>query len=42
MAWLGGEAATPGAPVTLAELFAQRKDRAFVGTRPDVEPGWYL
>jgi hypothetical protein len=40
--WLGGAAATPDGPVTLAELFAQREQRAYGGHRPELEPGGYL
>jgi hypothetical protein len=41
-AWLGGGAAAPGGRATLAELFAQREQRAFVGNRREPEQGGYL
>jgi hypothetical protein len=40
--WLGDRHAAPEAPVTLAELFAQREERTFVGNRSLPEPGGYL
>lgn len=41
-AWLGGEAAAPEAPVTLASLFAQREQRAHVGEPREPDLGGYL
>ncbi|HEX2073819.1 MAG TPA: DUF5925 domain-containing protein [Geodermatophilus sp.] len=41
-AWLGAGVAAPEAPVTLAELFALRDERADTGAHRDPSPGGYL